>query len=102
MKKLYVLFVIMALATAAWAQDKISVASFKLLDNDLTAITHGTEVKDQNGQTCALIKVETTQTGFSFDFGMMAPMKIEQKVGEIWVYIPYGVKRVTIQHQLLT
>ena len=76
----------------------ISVKSFKLLDNDLSAITHGTEVKDQNGQTCALIKVETVETGFTFDFGLMAPIKIEQHPGEIWVYVPFGVKRVTIQH----
>ena len=80
---------------------QISVASFELLDNDITAITYGTEVKDQNGNTCALIKVETLETGFTFDFGLMAPMKVEQQVGEIWVYVPYGVKRVTIHHKVL-
>ena len=98
--KLLFIIVFVSLSIPTLAQN-ISMKSFRLLENDLTAITHGTEVKDQNGQTCALIKVETTETGFSFDFGMMAPMKIEQHIGEIWVYVPYGVKRVTIQHQKL-
>ena len=102
MKKLYLLIsFLMFSLSSLWAQSRISVASFELLENDLTAITYGTEVKDQNGQTCALIKVETTETGFLFDFGIMSPMKVEQHVGEIWVYVPYGVKRVTIQHQQL-
>lgn len=79
----------------------LSVASFKLVENDLTAITHGTEVKDQNGNTCALIKVQTTQTGFTFDVGMMGVMKTEQHMGEIWVYVPFGVKHISIHHQQL-
>ena len=95
---LLLLFIGFSLALNA---QSISVKSFKLLDNDLTAITHGTEVKDQNGQTCALIKVETVETGFTFDFGLMAPIKTEQHPGEIWVYVPFGVKRVTIQHSQL-
>ena len=70
-------------------------------ESDLTANTAGTIVMDQNGQKCALIKVETTQTGFSFDAGSLGVVKTEQKVGEIWVYVPEGVKRLSISHQQL-
>ena len=38
----------------AMAQN-ISVASFKLLDSDLTANTTGTMERDQNGEVAALI-----------------------------------------------
>ena len=95
--KLTLLTLLLALATLASAQS-ISVANFRLAENDLTATTHGTEVKDQNGNTCALIKVETTQTGFTFDVGSMGVTKTEQHTGEIWVYVPFGIKRITIQH----
>ena len=77
----------------------LAVQSFRVDESDLTANTAGTIVMDQNGQKCALIKVETTQTGFSFDAGSLGVAKTEQKVGEIWVYVPEGVKRLTISHQ---
>ena len=79
----------------------LSVQSFRMDEKDLTANTAGTIVMDQNGQKCALIKVETTQQGFSFDAGSLGVVKTEQKVGEIWVYVPEGVKRLAISHQQL-
>ena len=79
----------------------LAVQSFRLDEADLTANTTGTIVIDQNGQKCALVKVETTQQGFSFDVGSLGVVKTEQKVGEIWVYVPEGVKRLTISHQQL-
>ncbi|MGM9836144.1 MAG: hypothetical protein ACI30L_05295, partial [Muribaculaceae bacterium] len=68
MKGKYLLASIAALATClgVWAQT-LSVTSFKPLDNDLTANLAGTQVKDQNGEVAALIKVVTTQTGFTFE-----------------------------------
>lgn len=79
------------------AQD-IQVESFELDENDLTANIAGSIVLDQNGQKCALIKVETIQTGFSFDAGSLSVVQTEQKVGEIWVYVQEGTKRLTISH----
>lgn len=66
--------------------------------SDLTANTAGTIVLDQNGKKCALIKIETTHAGFSFDAGGLGIVKTEQKVGEIWVYVPEGVKRLSVSH----
>ena len=83
------------------AAQNISVASFSLLENDLTANTAGTTVLDQNGEKCALIKVETTQTGFTFDVGSLGVVRNEQHAGEIWVYVPAGVKRITMAHPQL-
>ena len=77
------------------------VRSFKPSPTDLTANIKGTTVIDQNGDKCALIKIRTTETGFSFNCGMMTPVRVEQKVGETWVYVPYGIKRMTIQHPYL-
>ena len=79
----------------------INVTSFKLLENDLTANTTGTIERDQNGEPAALIKVVTTQQGFVFDGGMVGVVKTKQGVGEVWVYVPHGIKKITIQHPQL-
>ena len=79
----------------------ISVSSFKLLETDLTANTAGTMELDQNGETAALIKVVTAQTGFTFDGGSMGIVKTKQTPGEVWVYIPRGAKKISIKHPQL-
>ena len=98
----FLLFAVLLLAgmATAWAQS-IVVQSFHFDEADLTANTAGTTVLDQNGQKCALLKVETTQTGFTFDTGMLGVVKTEQHPGEVWVYVPEGVKRITISHPQL-
>ena len=91
----------LCLISLAQAQN-ISVASFELSPNDLTANLEGTTVYDQNGQKCALIRIQTTQKGFSFDVGALGVQKVDDnKVGEVWVYVPEGVKRISIRHQQL-
>ena len=92
-------FLLLAFCIMTMQAQSLAVQSFHVDESDLTANTAGTIVMDQNGQKCALIKVETTQTGFSFDAGSLGVAKTEQKVGEIWVYVPEGVKRLTISHQ---
>ena len=100
MKK--IIFILLALIfVSSTSGQSISVSSFKLLESDLTANTAGTMEKDQNGETAALIKVVTTQTGFSFDCGSMGIVKTVQKPSEIWVYVPHGVKKMTISHPKL-
>lgn len=80
---------------------KLEIKSFHIDEKDMTANTIGTIVMDQNGQKCALIKVQTTQKGFSFEVGSLGIVKTIQKIGEIWVYVPEGVKRISIFHQQL-
>ena len=99
--RFHILFFILCLAALLPAQN-ISVASFELDPNDLTANLEGTTVYDQNGQKCALIRIQTTQKGFSFDVGSLGVQKVDDnKVGEIWLYVPGGVKRLTMRHPQL-
>lgn len=79
----------------------MSVVEFCSDETDLTANTTGTIVLDQNGDKCALIKIETTEFGFSFDVGSLGVVKTEQHTGEVWLYIPEGVKRISISHPKL-
>ncbi len=96
-----ILFILLSAFCYLSYSQSISVGSFKLLDSDLTANTAGTMEQDQNGEVAALIKVVTTQTGFSFDCGAMGVVKTLQKPSEIWVYVPRGVKKMTIAHPQL-
>ena len=66
-----IVFALLVLCGAIVSAQNISVASFKLLENDLTANAHGTMVRDQNGEVAALIKIVTTEKGFVFDGGMV-------------------------------
>jgi PEGA domain/Protein of unknown function (DUF1566) len=79
---------------------EISVKSFRKLDNDMTARIDA-PMKDQNGEDCAIIKVVTTQTGFSFDGGQLGIVTTVQKPSEIWVYVPHGLKRLSVFHSQL-
>ena len=98
---LSVLMILGVLVPMSLNAQNISVASFKLLENDLTANTHGTMVRDQNGEVAALIKIVTTEKGFVFDGGMVGITNVKQEVGEVWVYVPHGIKKVTIKHEQL-
>jgi hypothetical protein len=96
MQRLFLIFSLLIAYQSLWSQN-ISVASFKILPTNLDARVNF-PVKDQNGDLCAIIKVVTTQTGFSFDCGQIGIIKTIQKPSEIWVYVPYGAKRLTISH----
>ena len=99
--KRFFLSILNIILVATVHSQSISVCSFKLLDSDLTANTAGTMEQDQNGEVAALIKVVTTQTGFTFDGGAMGIVKTKQTPGEIWVYLPRGSKKITIKHPQL-
>ena len=71
MKRFCFTLFLLILGLLAQAQ-RISVDDFYLAENDQTARLHGTSVEDQNGNLCALIKVETTEKGlWSFDVGAL-------------------------------
>ena len=75
------------------AQD-FSVASFRLLPNDVSAFIDN--VRDLNDEACALMKVEApTDFAFSTPLGIV---KRKDEVGEIWLYLPKGTKMLTLKH----
>lgn len=79
---------------------QLSVKSFRKLENDLSA--RGSEGRtDQNGDKCAIIKIVTTETGFVFEPDALGMAGSVQKTGEVWLYVPYGAKRLTVNHPQL-
>ena len=99
MKRIHIILLFLTTIFCLQAQ-KMSVESFELLPHDLTANIEGTQRFDQNTRkNAALIKIETTAKGLHIDGGMIGlvgdPL---YKIGEVWVYVPEGAKKITIQH----
>ena len=100
MKKSLFLFLLLALGLMVQAQN-ISVKSFKALPYDGSASSLNGKRIDQNGEVAAIIKVVTTETGFSFEGGRLGIVDTQQRNGEIWVWVPRGLRKITILHQQL-
>ena len=97
-KRLFALtFFCLTVAMQTWAQG-MKVVEFKLLENDLTANTRGTEKMDQNGERSALIKIQTPERGFTFDGGSLGIVATEEHAGEIWLYVPRRAQKLIVQH----
>ena len=97
LRLLAALAVSILLCSTVTAQN-LAVADFYADVTDQTANSYGTTVTDQNGEKCALIKVESTLTGLTFDIGSLGVTEVKQKAGEVWVYVPHGAKHITIGH----
>ncbi len=96
MKQIFIVLFLSLFSLQLNAQE-LNVESFNILENDMDARTNYPKV-DLNGKKAAIIKVVTTETGFTFDIGTTGLVGREQKVGEIWVYVPAKTKKITIQH----
>lgn len=102
-KRVIVFLIVILHGYAMSYAQTIGVASFKPDIKDMTAMHKG-GVDDQNGQKCALIKVVTTQQGFSFDLGSsmaVVDTKVHPEKGEIWLYVPAHSRRMNIYHPQL-
>ena len=98
MKTLF--FVLLLLIPGLLEAQQLSVKSFQKLENDLSA--RGSEGRmDQNGDKCAIIKVVTNEKGFVFEPDALGLVGSVEKISEIWLYVPYGAKRLTIKHAQL-
>lgn len=92
------LLIMLSVTQHAEAQNKIQITSFKRLDTDITArIT--APLKDQNGEVCALIRIVTTNKNFIFEPDALGIVARENKLGEIWLYVPRGARRISIMHE---
>ena len=97
-----VLLVVLSCVSIAGAQSGISVKVFSELTQDLDARVNYPET-DQNGQKCALVKVVTTESDFSFDNGQLGVTKAIHKpeLSEWWVYLPAKTMKLKIMHPVL-
>ena len=98
MHKILLSIVLLFAAISSVFAQKLTVESFKLASNDLTAQTQPR--KDLNDRNCALIKVGIALDGVKFDGSIMG--EPVQKLGEYWVYMPKGVAMLQVLHKNYT
>lgn len=94
--KSLLIYFLLIINVSAQAQN-INVKSFKKLPTDQTARVDAPK-EDQNGDLCAIVKVITTENGFSWEAGSLGIIATEKKDNGYWIYIPYDSKRLTIKH----
>lgn len=99
--KRFVILILFFLSFFEGVAQSISVKSFRALPMDMTASSLEGKRIDQNGEVAALIKVMTTEKGFVFEGGTLGIVNTQQRVGEIWVWVPRGLRKITILHQQL-
>lgn len=102
MKRILILLILTSLSWWASAQS-LSVGSFNELPNDLDAKTHFPKIFTQTNTKCAIIKIVNTNQGFTFDVGSLPVVttEVHADLGETWVYVPEGVKKIKIAHPQL-
>ena len=98
MKRILAIILLGSIAVIMAEAQNMKVLDFRLLENDLTANRYGTQKQDMNGETAALIKIQTPERGFSFDGGMQGVVASEEHAGEIWLYVPRRAQKLIIQH----
>ena len=91
---LLVLLIFILAGTSYTAAQRFSVSSFRQLPSDVSAFIN--PVRDLNDEDCGLVKVIASP-----DFAFSSPLGIvkrEDKIGEIWLYLPPRSKKITIKH----
>ena len=99
--KRYLLLSFFILAFLGAFAQNISVKSFNPLPYDGAASSLNGKRIDQNGEVAALIKVVTTETGFTFEGGRLGIVDTKQEAGEIWVWVPRASRKITVKHPQL-
>ena len=81
-----------ACVLVSYAQE-LRVKNFEVRTNDLSARTQSRQ--DNNGNDCALVKVQLAASGAKFEGNVVGDVKYD--TSEYWVYMPQGSKRLTIK-----
>ena len=98
MRRFVLTTLLISLVSISLAQS-ISVKSFKALPMDMTASSQEGKRIDQNGDAAALIKVVTKEKGFVFEGGSLGIVDTQQRIGEIWVWVPKNARKMSILHE---
>lgn len=99
MKRIIAIITAAIMGLHAYAQN-ISVSSFKAAPDDFSAAARETRRIDLMGNACALVKISTRQSGFSFDAGMECIADVIYAEPGVWLYLPAGTRDITISHKV--
>ena len=94
-KAILILLLLQSLSAAA----QIRISDFKQLYSDGSAAEAGTALSDPDGRLCAVLKLETRQSGWTFDAGLASIVDTRYEEGIIWLYVPASARKLTVSHK---
>ena len=92
LRRLLTIMILHACVLVSYAQE-LRVKNFEVRTNDLSARTQSRQ--DNNGNDCALVKVQLAASGAKFEGNVVGDVKYD--TSEYWVYMPQGSKRMTVK-----
>lgn len=95
MKKTLLIILLLRCITVA---AQIRISDFTQSFSDGAAADLRTAVADPDGQLCAALKLETKQTGWTFDAGFDGIMDAKYGDGIILLYVPASARKLTVAH----
>ena len=95
MKRLFVSFILYLLVLSSVFAQKLTIESFKLAENDISAQTQPR--KDLNDRNCALVKVQFVGAISEVEGNVVKPLV--KRGNETWVYMPQGSRQLKLLTQ---
>ena len=95
MKRIFITFILYLLVLSSVFAQKLTIESFKLSENDISAQTQPR--KDLNDRNCALVKVQFVGTISEVEGNVVKPLVKHDN--ENWVYMPQGSRQLKILTQ---
>lgn len=94
-KAILILLLLQSISVAA----QIRISEFKQSHMDGSAADVRTSLIDPDGKLCAVLKLETKQSGWTFDTGLAGIMDTRYEDGLIWLYVPASARKLTVAHK---
>lgn len=90
---------ILLLIQSASVCAQIRISDFKQVVPDGASVDLRTALTDPEGQLCSVLKLETKQSGWTFDAGTAGIVDTRYEDGIIWVYVPAYARNLTVAHK---
>ena len=94
-KSILILLLLQSVSVVA----QICISDFKQSHSDGAASDVRTALDDPYGRLCAVLKLETKQSGWTFDTGLAGIMDTRYEDGLIWLYVPASARKITVAHK---
>ena len=91
--------IILTLLLGFDAAAQIRLSNFSQSFTDGTGADVRTAKEDPDGKLCAVLKLETRLSGWTFDAGLAGITDTRFEDGTIWLYIPASARFLTVSHK---
>ena len=90
---------ILLLIQSASVCAQIRISDFRQVVPDGASVDLRTALTDPEGQLCSVLKLETKQSGWTFDAGTAGIVDTRYEDEIIWVYVPAYARNLTVAHK---